>query len=76
MHREISIFGHKFQRGPFFLTLLGSVILIMLGNWQLKRLKQKNHFIATIKHNVDAPAESIDQVHMPALYLKILVKGI
>ncbi|GAB4169692.1 MAG: SURF1 family protein [Rickettsiaceae bacterium] len=61
---------------PLIITMVGVFILILLGNWQLKRLIQKNHFIATIENNIATPAQPIHQnSEQLKPYSKVAVTG-
>lgn len=52
------------------------LILIILGNWQLKRLAEKTQFIQTIKNNTSSPAKSIELIDgIAPLYSKISISG-
>ena len=62
MRKTIRIFGLKFELIPFIFVLIALIILISLGNWQLGRLSQKNHFIQTIDTNIQNSPIIIDNV--------------
>ncbi len=62
MRKTIRIFGLKFELMPFIFVLIALIILISLGNWQLDRLSQKNHFIQTIDTNIQNSPIIIDNV--------------
>lgn len=50
--------------------------MILLGNWQLKRLHQKNHLIGSIESNLASPAKFIDSDDITTeIYDKISMKG-
>jgi surfeit locus 1 family protein len=76
MHRKISLFGLKFELVPFIFVITSFLILVSLGNWQLKRLAQKKHFIQTIETNIENPALNIEIIN-PDLphYSKIELEG-
>ena len=62
MRKTIKIFGLKFELIPFIFVLISLIILISLGNWQLDRLSQKEHFIQTIETNIKNPPIVIDNI--------------
>jgi len=64
MQKQISLFGLKFEIIPFIFVALAFIILVSMGNWQLKRLSQKNHFIQTIETNIENPPLSIEAINI------------
>lgn len=58
------------------LTVIAVLALIMLGNWQLRRLDYKNEFIKRMEHNIASPAIHIDSADLPVeLYSKVTIPG-
>ena len=47
--KSFFIFNQKFETVPFLIVSLCVLALIGLGNWQLKRLKEKENFIKDLK---------------------------
>ena len=74
--KNFSIFGQKFETIPFFFVSLCVVFLICLGNWQLKRLKEKENFITTIDLNIKNPPVKLTKAQTTLdLYSKIELTG-
>ena len=74
--KSFFIFNHKLETVPFLVVSLCVLALIVLGNWQLKRLKEKENFIAKIELNIkNSPVGMVDLKTAPELYAKIKVKG-
>lgn len=76
MHKTVNLFGLKFALIPLILVLITLAILISLGNWQLNRLSQKEHFIQTIETNIKNPPLTVDTIgDNIEHYTKIKLKG-
>jgi len=76
MNQEISIFGRRFQLIPMIFVIIGVGILILLGNWQLKRLNEKTNFIQSIEYNIATDPKSIEELNLnPLIYSKIAISG-
>jgi len=76
MNQEISIFRQRFQLIPMIFVIIGIVILILLGNWQLKRLNEKTNFIQSIEYNIATDPKSIEELNLnPLIYSKIAISG-
>lgn len=74
--KSFFIFNQKFETVPFLIVSLCVLALIGLGNWQLKRLKEKENFIAKIELNIkNPPIEMVNLQIVPELYAKIEVQG-
>lgn len=74
--KSFFIFNQKFEAVPFLVVSLCVLALICLGNWQLKRLKEKENFIVKIELNIkNPPIEMVDLKTAPELYAKIKVQG-
>ncbi|MBU6184781.1 MAG: hypothetical protein KGO98_05935, partial [Rickettsiales bacterium] len=74
--KSFFIFNRKFETVPFLVVFLSILALIGLGNWQLKRLKEKENFIAKIELNIkNSPVGMVDLKTAPELYAKIKVQG-
>ena len=74
--KNFSIFGQKFGTISFFVVLLCVTLLICFGNWQLKRLKEKENFITTIELNIVNPPINITKIQNTlGLYSKIELQG-
>jgi surfeit locus 1 family protein len=76
MQKQINLFGLKFEIIPLIFVLVGFVILVSMGNWQLKRLSQKNYFIQTIETKIKNPPLSVEamDIEIPH-YSKIELEG-
>jgi surfeit locus 1 family protein len=76
MNQEISIFRQRFQLIPMIFGIIGIVILILLGNWQLKRLNEKTNFIQSIEYNIANHPKSIEELNLNLpIYSKIAISG-
>lgn len=76
MNQEVSIFRQRFQLVPLIFVVIGTGFLILLGNWQLNRLKEKTNFIQSIEHNIANPAKSINEINSGnPIYSKIAISG-
>lgn len=79
MPKKIRIFNTFYPIIPFFATLLAVIILIMLGNWQVRRLSEKRAMIETIEQSMKLPAQMIDLQDISnsnlKLFHKIKLKG-
>ncbi len=76
MNKKISIFSQRFQLTPLIFVIIGVSLLILLGNWQLNRLKKKTNFIQSIEYNIANPATPIDKVNSEEpIYSKISISG-
>lgn len=73
MQNRINIYNSKLL---LILVSIGVLSLVLLGNWQLKRLAEKNVFIKTIEHNIASPAISISSNAAPTpTYSKVAIVG-
>ena len=72
----ITICKQQFALLPLVFVTLAIIMLILLGNWQLVRLDEKQKFIQTIEINVANPAISIQDlnVNVPN-YSKVTLSG-
>jgi surfeit locus 1 family protein len=59
---------------PLIVTVIASFALITLGNWQLRRLDEKERFIANIENNIANPAIHLSESDTP-LYSKVTLTG-
>ena len=76
MNQGISIFSRRFQLIPIIFVIIGVGILILLGNWQLKRLNEKTNFIQSIEYNIANDPKSIEELNLnPPIYSKIAISG-
>ena len=76
MQKQINLFGLKFEIIPFIFVSIAFIILISFGNWQLKRLSQKTHFIQAIETNIQNPPLSIEAINIEIPhYSKIELEG-
>jgi surfeit locus 1 family protein len=74
--KSFFIFNQKFETVPFVVVSLCVLALMGLGNWQLKRLKEKENCIAKIELNIkNPPIEMVNLQTAPELYTKIEVEG-
>lgn len=77
MSVKIKIFNNRYPLIPFVATLVGIVILTMLGNWQVGRLQEKRELISTIEKSIKTPSQIIDANNILEvnLFQKIKLKG-
>lgn len=76
MRKTISLFGLKFELIPFICVVIALTLLISLGNWQLNRLSQKEHFIQTIEINIKNPPITVNTINNNIKhYAKIELEG-
>lgn len=74
--KNISLFGQKFEPLVLAVVSICVISLIFLGNWQLKRLHEKENFIAKIEANIQNPPVKITSEHNKLEpYSKVEVKG-
>ena len=59
----------------FLIVLSAVLLLVSLGNWQLKRLKEKEEFITKIQSNAANSPRKITKDDTIALYDKVELKG-
>ena len=62
---------------PILLGLIGVTILVLLGNWQVRRLEWKEVMLASIEARLSAPAVPLPDVLLPAddRFLSVVVTG-
>ncbi len=73
---KITLYKQEFELIPLVFVTICIIILISLGNWQLRRLEQKEHFIKTIESNIARPAKPIESLdNNPNHYSKISLSG-
>ncbi len=62
---------------PVLLGLVGVTILVLLGNWQVRRLAWKETMLANIEGHISAPAVQLPTVLIPAndRFLSVMVTG-
>ncbi|MFY9589774.1 SURF1 family cytochrome oxidase biogenesis protein [Rickettsia endosymbiont of Halotydeus destructor] len=58
-----------------FFTLCTVIILIILGFWQLNRLKEKKLFLAAMDHNLTSPAVDLKDLKDDFIYHKVKITG-
>lgn len=77
MPAKIRIFNKRYPLIPFSATLIGIVLLTMLGNWQVRRLGEKHELISSIERSMIIPAQQInaDNVKNIELFQKIKLTG-
>lgn len=77
MSKTVRIFNHQYPLIPFISTLLGIVMLTMLGNWQLKRLEEKSRLISAIEQSMITPAQLVtaDNIKNVEIFQKIKLEG-
>lgn len=76
MKKEVTAFGHQFELLPLLFVIFTAILLILLGNWQLRRLNEKQDFIKSIERNIANPPIALeDFASTPPLYSKILISG-
>ena len=72
----ITICKQQFELLPLIFVTITTIILILLGNWQMARLDEKQNFIQTIEFNIANPAISIQDLDANAPnYSKIKLSG-
>lgn len=59
---------------PLIVTIIATIALICLGNWQLGRLTEKEQFIINIESNIANPAINLSTPNTP-LYSKVKLSG-
>jgi surfeit locus 1 family protein len=76
MRINFSVLKQRYRLFSGLLVAIAFVILVLLGNWQLKRLDYKNEFIKSIEHNIANPASYIDSnSENVKLYSKVRISG-
>lgn len=74
--KSFFILNKKFETIPFLIVSLCVLVLIGLGNWQLKRLKEKENFIIKIELNIkNPPLELGTPQTIPEFYAKVKLQG-
>lgn len=73
---KIKICNQQFELLPLIFTMASIIFLVLCGNWQLRRLEEKEHFIATIEKNIINPAIALDSLNdSPSKYSKVTLSG-
>jgi surfeit locus 1 family protein len=76
MDRENICKKFIFKILPNMIVLLTFIILLSLGNWQIRRLEEKQNFIETIESNLENSAKEIETLYKPVpLYSKVKIEG-
>lgn len=76
MHNiEFTFLGTRYNILSSIMFLLAFFLLISLGNWQLKRLGEKEEFIKKIDSNLNGLPQNIEAVKSQPLYSKISITG-
>lgn len=75
MKTSLFKFGKRFSLLSLIIISFGAISLIMLGNWQLARLKEKQDFIAKIKAGIANPPLEAKASTTLELYEKITLTG-
>lgn len=77
MSKTVRIFNYQYPLIPFASTLLGVIVLTMLGNWQLKRLEEKSRLISAIEQAIITPAQLVtaDNINNVKIFQKIKFEG-
>lgn len=73
---KIKIHKWRLELVPLIVTIIAVATLISFGNWQLRRLDEKNQFISTIEANIANPALDLSnfQSSLPT-YSKVSISG-
>lgn len=71
----INLFNRQYKILPSTLVATGVITLMLLGTWQMNRLREKEHFINTIEQNVASDAVELLHTKTPTPYDKIKVSG-
>ncbi|RYE06566.1 MAG: hypothetical protein EOP33_00135 [Rickettsiaceae bacterium] len=74
MKKAIKLFGLEIELLPFIITILGVVILLYLGCWQLYRLEEKSLFIASVANNLVKPPSNY-HANCEKPYSKVAIEG-
>ena len=65
-----------FKTLPNIVVLFLIIALVLLGNWQVRRLEEKRNFIQNIENNIKNPAKLLKNLNTPPpLYSKIKISG-
>lgn len=73
---KVKICNQQFELLPLIFTSVTIILLILCGNWQLRRLEEKEYFIATIEDNIVAPAKILSEFrNTPPIYSKATISG-
>lgn len=73
---KITLFKQRFEFLPLIFVTVTTLTLISFGNWQLRRLGEKEIFIHTIEENVKNPPIAIENINTDSpYYSKIKLSG-
>ena len=73
---KISLCKQQFELLPFIFVSITLILLISFGNWQLKRLEEKENFITNIENNIANSAIALSSFKtLPPNYSKISISG-
>lgn len=72
---EFTFLGTRYNIFSSIIFLLAFFLLISLGNWQLKRLGEKEEFIKKIDSNLNGLPKTIESVKTQPLYSKVGIIG-
>lgn len=73
MYKNIIIFGYKFELLQLSLVITTIVFFILLGNWQLDRLAQKETFINRVEQSLANLPQGLQKD--TEIYSKVKIKG-
>lgn len=71
---KIKFYKWQLELVPLIVTIIACLSMIMLGNWQLRRLAEKEQFIINIESNIANPAISLSGSDT-SLYSKVKLSG-
>ncbi len=71
----INLFGCQYKILPSTLVAAAVITLMLLGNWQINRLRAKEHFINTIEKNIANDSVELTAAKEPNPYDKIKISG-
>lgn len=72
---SIKIAKCEVQLLPLILTISAFIILILLGIWQIVRLREKELFLTSLQNNLNNPAIDIKTLTGDTLYAKVKMTG-
>ena len=73
---KITLCKQQFELVPLILVTIAILLLISFGNWQLRRLDEKENFITSIETNIANLAIALDELQsLPKNYSKISLSG-
>jgi surfeit locus 1 family protein len=74
-NNEFTFLGTRYNIFSSIIFLSAFFLLISLGNWQLKRLSEKEEFIKKIDSNLNGLPKTIESVKAQPFYSKVSITG-